>query len=79
MCQVHIHGQKSGITEMFEGHEGPVTGVHMHPTTDTQFSLTQSDAMKSLALSASFDWSVKLWDVKQHRRLLGGQLYMPGW
>lgn len=67
VCQVHIHGQKSGITEMFEGHEGPVTGVHMHPTTDTQFSLTQSDAMKSLALSASFDWSVKLWDVKQHR------------
>jgi len=68
-CQVHIHGAKVGITEIFDGHEGPVTGVHMHPSSlpaDSQFS-SAADTTKDLALSSSFDWSVKLWSVKEHR------------
>jgi len=66
VCQVHIHGSKVGVTELYDGHEGPVAGLDFHPH--------QSDASQhgvetsfDLALSCSFDWSVKLWMVKQHQ------------
>ena len=31
MWQVNLRGSKPGIAELYEGHDGPVTGVHMHP------------------------------------------------
>jgi dynein intermediate chain len=65
VCQVHIHGSKVGVTEVYDGHEGPVTGVDMHPHQDaTQYGV---DTNFDIALSCSFDWSVKLWLVKQYQ------------
>jgi dynein intermediate chain len=49
---------KSGISESFDGHFGPVTGLHCnHVAGPIDFS--------HLFLSSSFDWSVKLWNIKE--------------
>ncbi|CAL8073119.1 unnamed protein product [Calicophoron daubneyi] len=54
------HGNQAGITEMFEAHQAPVTSVSTHTTVGpVDFS--------SLFLSTSFDWTVKLWSVKDSR------------
>ncbi|XP_035537856.1 cytoplasmic dynein 1 intermediate chain 1 [Morone saxatilis] len=51
------HGSKAGICEMFEGHQGPVTGISCHSAVGTvDFS--------HLFITSSFDWTVKLWSTK---------------
>uniref|UniRef100_A0A674P4X5 Dynein cytoplasmic 1 intermediate chain 1 n=1 Tax=Takifugu rubripes TaxID=31033 RepID=A0A674P4X5_TAKRU len=51
------HGSKAGICEMFEGHQGPVTGISCHGAVGTvDFS--------HLFITSSFDWTVKLWSTK---------------
>ncbi|XP_055071060.1 dynein, cytoplasmic 1, intermediate chain 2a isoform X1 [Misgurnus anguillicaudatus] len=56
------HGSRAGISEMFEGHHGPVTGIHCHTAAGpVDFS--------HLFLSASFDWTVKLWSNKNNKPL----------
>jgi len=63
VCQVHIHGAKVGVTEAYDGHDGPVTSIDLHPHGDaSQYGV---EGVADLALSSSFDWSVKLWMVKQ--------------
>lgn len=48
---------KAGICEMFEGHQGPVTGISCHSAVGTvDFS--------HLFITSSFDWTVKLWSTK---------------
>ncbi|KAF0024708.1 hypothetical protein F2P81_023510 [Scophthalmus maximus] len=48
---------QAGICEMFEGHQGPVTGVSCHSAVGTvDFS--------HLFITSSFDWTVKLWSTK---------------
>jgi len=51
------HGNRSGITERFEGHFGPVTGIDFHTS---RGSIDFSD----LILTSSFDWTCKLWSSK---------------
>lgn len=63
VCQVHIHGTKVGVTESYDGHDGPVTAVDVHPHGDASQHGVEGNA--EVALSCSFDWSVKLWMVKQ--------------
>lgn len=67
ICQVHLHGSKVGVTEMYEGHDGPVAGLDMHPH---QADANQSGEAVNLdaAVSASFDWSIKVWMVKQFQQ-----------
>lgn len=66
VCQVHIHGTKVGVNESYDGHDAPVTGVDMHPHGDaSQYGL---ESATDLALTSSFDWSVKLWMVKQYQQ-----------
>lgn len=65
VCQVHIHGTKVGVTESYDGHEGPVTCVDMHPHGDA--SQHGGEMPVDLALTSSFDWSVKMWSVKQYQ------------
>jgi len=64
MWQVNLRGSKPGIAELYEGHDGPVTGVHMHPHQGNDSGIS-ADTTTDLCLTSSFDWSVKLWRVKQ--------------
>lgn len=48
---------KAGISEMFEGHHGPITGIHCH-------TAAGSVDFSHLFLTSSFDWTVKLWSTK---------------
>lgn len=66
VCQVHIHGSKADkhVNESFEGHEAPVTGLDIHPHGDA--AKHGAESVSDLAVSSSFDWSVKLWMVKKH-------------
>eukprot|EP00742_Colponemidia_sp_Colp-10_P005038 GILJ01005383.1.p1 GENE.GILJ01005383.1~~GILJ01005383.1.p1 ORF type:complete len:644 (-),score=93.54 GILJ01005383.1:168-2021(-) len=59
--QGYIHGNKVGVTEALEGHQGPVTSLHVHPSTPSdQYAADFSD----LLLSTSVDWTCKLWSQK---------------
>ncbi|XP_006636574.1 dynein, cytoplasmic 1, intermediate chain 2a isoform X1 [Lepisosteus oculatus] len=56
------HGSKAGISEMFEGHQGPITGIHCHTAAGPiDFS--------HLFVTSSFDWTVKLWTTKNNKPL----------
>ncbi|XP_075443412.1 cytoplasmic dynein 1 intermediate chain 1 isoform X3 [Ascaphus truei] len=56
------HGSKAGISEVFEGHMGPVTGINCHNAVGPiDFS--------HLFLTSSFDWTVKLWTTKHNKPL----------
>jgi dynein intermediate chain len=48
---------KSGVSERFDGHFGPITSMDFHPS---QGSIDFSEYF----LSSSTDWSVKLWNKK---------------
>ncbi|BFZ22492.1 hypothetical protein BsWGS_25530 [Bradybaena similaris] len=51
------HGSKAGINDMFEGHQGPITGIDTHRVPgQTDFS--------PYFLTSSFDWTIKLWSMK---------------
>ncbi|XP_077993795.1 cytoplasmic dynein 1 intermediate chain 2-like [Glandiceps talaboti] len=56
------HGSKAGISDLYEGHNGPVTGI------DCQHVQGQID-FSHLFLTSSFDWTVKLWSLKQQKPL----------
>ncbi|CAN0360103.1 cytoplasmic dynein 1 intermediate chain 1-like isoform X3 [Lampetra fluviatilis] len=56
------HGSKAGICEMFEGHQGPITGIACHAAVGpVDFS--------HLFATSSFDWTVKLWSTKSNKPL----------
>ncbi|XP_048882089.1 dynein, cytoplasmic 1, intermediate chain 2a-like isoform X2 [Brienomyrus brachyistius] len=56
------HGSKAGISEMFEGHHGPITGIHCHTAAGpVDYS--------HLFVTSSFDWTVKLWSTKNNKPL----------
>ncbi|XP_041421838.1 cytoplasmic dynein 1 intermediate chain 1 isoform X3 [Xenopus laevis] len=56
------HGSKAGISEVFDGHQGPVTGINCHNAVGPiDFS--------HLFLTSSFDWTVKLWTTKHNKPL----------
>ncbi|XP_016142423.1 cytoplasmic dynein 1 intermediate chain 1-like [Sinocyclocheilus grahami] len=53
---------KAGIGEMFDGHQGPVTGISCHNAVGpVDFS--------HLFTTSSFDWTVKLWSTKHNKPL----------
>ncbi|KAM9493049.1 dynein cytoplasmic 1 intermediate chain 1a isoform 2-T3 [Clarias gariepinus] len=56
------HGSKAGICEMFEGHQGPVTGISCH-------SAVGPVDFSHLFVTSSFDWTVKLWSTKHNKPL----------
>uniref|UniRef100_A0AAY4DED0 Cytoplasmic dynein 1 intermediate chain 1 n=1 Tax=Denticeps clupeoides TaxID=299321 RepID=A0AAY4DED0_9TELE len=56
------HGSKAGICEMFEGHQGPVTGISCH-------GAVGSVDFSHLFITSSFDWTVKLWSTKHNKPL----------
>ncbi|XP_063054308.1 cytoplasmic dynein 1 intermediate chain 1 isoform X1 [Engraulis encrasicolus] len=56
------HGSKAGIGEMFEGHQGPVTGISCH-------NAVGAVDFSHLFTTSSFDWTVKLWTTKHNKPL----------
>ncbi|KAM6959439.1 dynein cytoplasmic 1 intermediate chain 1a isoform 3-T3 [Aplochiton taeniatus] len=56
------HGSKAGICEMFEGHQGPVTGISCH-------NALGSVDFSHLFITSSFDWTLKLWSTKHNKPL----------
>nr|UWX08043.1 dynein cytoplasmic 1 intermediate chain 1 [Eriocheir sinensis] len=71
------HGSKAGIVDAYEGHQGPVTGISSHSTPG-------SIDFSHLFLTSSFDWTVKLWSVKETKPLYsfednGDYLYDVAW
>ncbi|XP_030636975.1 cytoplasmic dynein 1 intermediate chain 2 [Chanos chanos] len=56
------HGSKAGISEMFEGHHGPITGLDCH-TAGGPIDFSH------LFVTSSFDWTVKLWSTKNNKPL----------
>ncbi|XP_022824975.1 cytoplasmic dynein 1 intermediate chain isoform X2 [Spodoptera litura] len=57
-----LYGQRAGVTEMVEGHAGPITGVSCH-------AAAGSVDLSHLYLTCSMDWSVKLWTQKENKAL----------
>lgn len=52
------HRQEGNVSKILKDHDAPVTSVHVHP------GVGQSEKhgeMSELLLSASMDWTVKLW------------------
>mmetsp|Transcript_4964 Transcript_4964/g.12044 ORF Transcript_4964/g.12044 Transcript_4964/m.12044 type:complete len:669 (-) Transcript_4964:57-2063(-) len=66
VCQVHLHGSKVGVTEMYDGHDGPVAGIDMHPH-QVDASGGGDAVNMDMAVTCSFDWSIKVWMVKQYQ------------
>ncbi|XP_069585458.1 cytoplasmic dynein 1 intermediate chain 1 isoform X3 [Ranitomeya imitator] len=56
------HGSKAGISEVYEGHQGPITGLNCH-------SAVGAIDFSHLFLTSSFDWTVKLWTTKHNKPL----------
>ncbi|XP_072939708.1 cytoplasmic dynein 1 intermediate chain isoform X14 [Epargyreus clarus] len=56
------HGQRAGVAECVEAHAGPVTGVSCH-------AAPGAVDLSHLYLTASMDWSVKLWSLKENKAL----------
>ncbi|XP_068631355.1 cytoplasmic dynein 1 intermediate chain-like [Battus philenor] len=56
------HGQRAGVSECVEAHAGPVTAVACHAAPGTL-------DLSHLYLTASMDWSVKLWSLKENKAL----------
>nr|CAB3240298.1 cytoplasmic dynein 1 intermediate chain 2-like [Phallusia mammillata] len=55
------HGSKTGISEIYEGHTGPVSSIDFHRCPG------QLD-FSHLLLTSSFDWTIKLWSIKSGSR-----------
>ncbi|XP_055840972.1 cytoplasmic dynein 1 intermediate chain isoform X7 [Episyrphus balteatus] len=56
------HGIRSGVSEVYEKHLGPVTGISTHPNQSTP-------DFGDLFLTSSIDWTIKLWSLKDTKPL----------
>ena len=54
---IHYSCSKAGINDMFEGHQGPVTGIDCH-------AVPGAIDFSPYFITSSFDWTVKLWNIK---------------
>uniref|UniRef100_A0A0K8T3P0 Uncharacterized protein n=2 Tax=Lygus hesperus TaxID=30085 RepID=A0A0K8T3P0_LYGHE len=71
------HGTKAGVTDTYDGHQGPITGINTHKV---QGPVDYSH----LFLTSSFDWTIKLWNMKENKAVYsfednGDYVYDVGW
>ncbi|EGG21460.1 cytoplasmic dynein intermediate chain [Cavenderia fasciculata] len=56
--QAHRHGSKTGISDRYKGHHGPITSIDFHPSRG-------SIDFGNLFLSSSTDWTTRLWSTNK--------------
>ncbi|XP_018316761.1 cytoplasmic dynein 1 intermediate chain isoform X2 [Mycetomoellerius zeteki] len=71
------HGSRAGLTETYEGHQGPVTGISAH-------AVQGGIDFSHLFLTSSLDWTIKLWSLKENKSLYsfehnGDYVYDVAW
>ncbi|KAK0182216.1 hypothetical protein PV327_000377 [Microctonus hyperodae] len=71
------HGIRAGVTETYEGHQGPVTAVSAH-------AVQGGIDFSHLFLTSSIDWTIKLWSLKENKPLYsfehnGDYVYDVAW
>ncbi|XP_034942608.1 cytoplasmic dynein 1 intermediate chain isoform X3 [Chelonus insularis] len=71
------HGIRAGVTETYEGHQGPVTAVSAH-------AVQGGIDFSHLFLTSSIDWTIKLWSLKGNKPLYsfehnGDYVYDVAW
>ncbi|XP_066153186.1 cytoplasmic dynein 1 intermediate chain isoform X15 [Euwallacea fornicatus] len=54
------HGTKAGITETYDGHQGPITGVSVN-------AVQGGIDFSHMFLTSSLDWTIKLWSLKDSK------------
>ncbi|CAG9773101.1 unnamed protein product [Ceutorhynchus assimilis] len=54
------HGAKAGITETYDGHQGPITGISVN-------AVQGGIDFSHMFLTSSFDWTTKLWSLKDSK------------
>ncbi|CBZ56413.1 putative dynein intermediate chain [Neospora caninum Liverpool] len=67
LLQANIHGNKPGVTEAHDSHNGAVTSLRFHPAAAEPGQRDYTGKLSSdyLLLSTSVDWTVKLWSAKR--------------
>merc|ERR1719427_12814 len=55
------HGSKTGISESYEDHTGPISGIDFNKST------SQMD-FSHIFVTSSFDWTIKLWSIKDQQK-----------
>lgn len=51
------HGAKAGITDTYDSHQGPITGINVN-------AVQGGIDFSHLFLTSSIDWTIKLWSLK---------------
>jgi dynein intermediate chain len=54
------HGAKAGITDTYDGHQGPVTGISVN-------AVQGGIDFSHMFLTSSIDWTIKLWSLKDSK------------
>ncbi|CAH1154776.1 unnamed protein product [Phaedon cochleariae] len=54
------HGAKAGVTDTYDGHQGPVTGVSVN-------AVQGGIDFSHMFLTSSIDWTIKLWSLKDSK------------
>ncbi|KAI4460225.1 dynein intermediate chain [Holotrichia oblita] len=54
------HGAKAGITETYDSHQGPITGVSVN-------AVQGGIDFSYMFLTSSIDWTIKLWSLKDNK------------
>ncbi|CAH2008690.1 unnamed protein product [Acanthoscelides obtectus] len=54
------HGAKAGITDTYDGHQAPITGISVN-------SVQGGIDFSHMFLTSSIDWTIKLWSLKDSK------------
>ena len=61
LYDVEMHGSQPGVQQSYDAHFALVSSMQFHPQTDVRGSASD------ILLTSSFDWTLKLWNLKRGR------------